>query len=455
MNIEEKIKLLKSGKISAVENVKGFLKEIDRNDHNGNKINAFLELNKDILKEAEDVDKKIKNSKAGRLAGLVFSVKSNINVVGMHASCASKVLEDYKCGFDASVIRKIKDEDGLIIGMTNMDEFACGGSGETSAFGPCKNPIALDKIPGGSSSGAAASIAAGFCDLALGSDTGGSIRNPASHCGVVGLKPTYSSVSRYGLIDLSMSLDQIGLLSNDIYGIALVYDIIKGMDERDSISQNSDKIDFEKLEEIPKNIKVGILEIEASDKRIQDMLNLRLKEFQDKYGWKIQKVKISYLDLAVQIYYPLVYTEFFSATRRFDGRRYGKKIEDYAGQEVLRRVLTGEEISKAEYSGRYYHRALKAKQLLIKSFRDTFKKVDCIICPTVPRLPHKIGEDISVEDMYLYDILTAPVNLAGNCAISLPMSRIEGIPVGMQIICDDFNEQKLFEIANSVEKCGL
>jgi len=452
VNIKEKLKDLKSGKLFAVDNVKGFLREIELNDQKGKKINAFLELNKNVLDDAKEVDKKIKQGKSGKLAGLVFGVKSNINVVGMHANCASKVLEDYKATYDASVIKRIKEEDGIIIGMMNMDEFASGSSGESSAFGACKNPAALERIPGGSSSGSAASVSAGFCDLALGSDTGGSIRNPASHCGVVGMKPSYSSVSRYGLIDLSMSLDQIGPLSEDVYGSALVYDLIRGGDDRDSISQDSKKLDLGKLDKIPKNIKVGILDMEVSDKRIQEMIELRLEELKNKYGWKIEKINIKYLDLAVQMYYPLVYVEFFSGTRRFDGRRYGKKIEDYAGKEVLRRILVGEEISQAEFSGRYYSRAIKARELLVKSFQDAFKKVDCIISPTVPRLPHKIGEEVSIEDMYLYDILTSPANLAGNCAISIPSGEIEGVPIGMQVICDNFKEQKLFEIASAVEK---
>ena len=208
MNIQEKLKLIKEGKLSPEENIKNFLNEIKKNDKEGRKINAFLELNPNALLEAKEVCSKLKIGKAGRLAGLAIAAKSNICVKRMHATCASKTLEKYKCGFDATVIKKIREEDGIIIGYCNMDEFAAGSSGETSAFGNTLNPHALDRIPGGSSSGSAAAVAAGFCDIALGSDTGGSIRNPASHCGVVGVKPTYGTVSRYGLLDLSMSLEQ-------------------------------------------------------------------------------------------------------------------------------------------------------------------------------------------------------------------------------------------------------
>lgn len=421
------------------------------------KINAILELRseKELMDEAKEIDSKINSGNAGKLAGKIIVVKSNINVKGLHVSCGSKVLENYKSPYDATVVKKIKAEDGLIIGMANMDEFASGGSGETSAFGPCKNPVDSSLIAGGSSSGSAASVSAGFCDMALGSDTGGSIRNPASHCGVVGMKPTYSSVSRYGLIDLSMSLDQIGPLAKSVENAALLFYIIKGKDVNDSISQESPKFSLKDIEKVPKNMVVGLLDFKIQDSRIQELIDKKVEEASKKYGWKIKKIKIPYFDLAVEAYYPLVYVEFFSTTRRLDGRRYGKKIEDSAGPEVLRRILGGSEISKAEFHGRYYHLALKAKRMFEEEFSKVFKNVDCVISPTVPRLPHKVGEKISVEEMYSYDVLTAPNNLAGNCAISVPVGKIEGIPVGMQIACDKFKEEKLFQIARGIEGFGI
>ena len=436
--------------VTTKEKLKKYLDEIKkRNDE----LNVFLELRneKELLKEADGVDEKIKNGTAGRLAGKIIGIKPNINFVGLHASCSSKVLENYKSTYDATVVEKIKAEDGIIIGMVNSDEFACGASGETSAFGPCRNPINPELIPGGSSSGSAAAVAAGFCDMTLGSDTGGSIRNPASHCGVVGVKPTYASVSRYGLIDMTMSLDQIGPLAKNVFDAALLFDVIKGRDERDAISVDSPKLNFEKLGK-EKKFKVGVLDFKISDGRISKLMEEKIELASKKYNFEIKKIKIPHFDLAIETYYPLVYTEFFSATRKFDGRRYGKKIEDACGPEVLRRILGGAEITRSEHEGRTYHLVLKVKKFVEESYRKAFENIDVIVLPTVPRLPHKIGEKIPFEDMYSYDALTIPSNLAGNCSLSLPVGKIDGIPVGMQIMADKFQEQKMFEFATLIEK---
>src|SRR3989344_4585725 len=319
--------------VSVVQKLQSYLKEIEKNDKKGKKINAFLELNPNAIEEAKKIDSK---SKKGKLAGKIIAVKSNINVKGLTTNCASKTLENYKATYDADVIKKIKKEDGLIIGMTNMDEFASGSSGETSAFGPTRNPRDINLIPGGSSSGSAAAIAADFCDVALGSETGGSVRNPASHCGIVGIKPSYGSVSRHGLIDLSMSLDQVGVFAKNVSDAAILLDVIREKSENDGVSENTKKINFSEIEKIPKNITVGILDFNIGDKDIKNLVELKINKATAKYNWEIKRINLKYLDLAVQTYYPLVYVEFFSGTRRFDGRRYGKKIEDSAGAEVLR-----------------------------------------------------------------------------------------------------------------------
>ncbi len=434
--------------MTTLEKLKSYLAEIEKNDKKGKKINAFLHLNPHALEEAKRIDAK---TKKGKLYGKIIAIKSNINSLGMRATCGSKTLENYQSTYDATVIKKIKEEDGLIIGMANMDEFACGWSGETSAYGATNNPKALGYVAGGSSSGSCASVSAGFCDMALGSDTGGSIRVPASHCGVVGVKPSYTSVSRYGLIDMSMSLDQIGPIAKSVSESALLFDVITGKDERDAVSIGS-KINLKEIEKIPANLKVGILDFKINDSRIQKIIDGKIEEAVKKYKWKVEKIKMNYIDFAVATYFPIVYVEFFSATRRFDGRKYGKRIEEVCGSEVLRRIIGGSEISRAEHAGRYYYLALKARKLIEEEFKKTFKKFDCIISPVVPRLPHKIGEKISIQEMFQYDALTSPINLSGDCAISIPAGNVGGIQIGMQIICNKFQEQKMFQIARAFEK---
>lgn len=446
MTIKQKLKDIKEGRLTAEKNISDFLNKIKKDDRAGKKINAFLQLNDNALLEAKEVDSRIKKGKAGRLAGLAVAVKANINVKGFFGSCASKTLENYKASYNATVIEKIKKEDGIIIGITNMDEFACGSSGESSAFGACKNPSALDRIPGGSSSGSAACVSAGFCDFALGTDTGGSIRNPASHCGVVGFKPSYGSVSRYGLIDLSMSLEQIGTLTENVEDSEIIYNIIKGKDEKEATSllfarkESSEK----------KKIKIGIPKIKA-DEKIWGLVREKVKEVCKSKGWKAEDIELKHIDLGVQTYYPINYVEFFSSTRRYDGRRYGKKIEETCGEEVLRRILGGKEIAQAEYAGRYYKKALQAKNIIEKEFEKAFEKVDLIITPTVPKLPHKLGEKISIEDMYNYDTLTVLANLAEIPAISVPAGKINNIPAGVQLMAKRGNDEFLLEIAREFE----
>jgi len=438
----EKLKLIKAGKLSAEQNVKTFLEKIEKDDKKGKKINAFIQLNPNALLEAKEVDNKLKKGKpTGKLAGLVIAIKSNINVKGLNASCASKTLENYKAGYDSSVIEKIRKEDGIIIGMTNMDEFACGSSGETSAFGITKNPKALERIPGGSSSGSAASVSADFCDIALGSDTGGSIRNPSSHCGVVGFKPSYGAVSRYGLIDLSMSLDQIGPIGKDVEAVKLMFEVIRGKDERDATTRE--------IHDKPKKtnkIIIGIPKI-GTNEEILELVDDKIKAVSKKNGWKNENIELKHIDLGIQTYYPICYVEFFSGTRKFDGRRYGKKIEEVCGREVLRRILGGMEICQSEFSDRYYKKALDAKKIIETEFENAFKKVDCIIIPTVPRLPHKFGEKISFEDMYNYDTLTVLANIAEIPAISVPAGIVKGIPVGLQVMCGRGEDLLVLDVA--------
>ncbi len=422
---------------------------LDRIKKDNKKINAFLEVRdeKDLISKARKLDAKPIGQR-GRLWGFVIGVKSNINVLGLRASCASKTLENYESTYDAAAISKILDEDGLIIGMCNCDEFACGWSGETSAFGKTDNPAVPGHVSGGSSSGSAAAVAAGFCDVALGSDTGGSIRVPASFCGVVGVKPSYGCVSRYGLIDLSMSLDQIGPIAKNVSDASLVLDIIRGKDEKDTTTFNSEKISIKN----PGKINIGFVSINGIDDNVKKFVAEFVKKMTKDKKWNVENVGIKHIDLAVQTYHPLVWTEFFSATRRMDGRRYGKKIEESCGPEVLRRLIGGSEISKAEYEGQYYQKSLQVKEIIKKEFERVLEKFDCLISSTVPVLPWKFGTKVSIEQLYAVDALTIPANLAEICAISLPIGNIGEKPVGLQIMCAKGEESKMMSIAKEIEK---
>lgn len=436
---------------SAEERVSRYLEKIKKEDK---KIKAFIELNPNVLEEAREVDRKIKQGKAGKLAGLAIAIKSNINVRGLRATCASKTLENYVSVYDATVIERIRKEDGVIIGMTNMDEFACGSSGETSYFGPTQNPAAMGRIPGGSSSGSAAAVAAQFCDTALGSDTGGSIRNPASHCGVVGLKPTYGLVPRYGLIDLAMSLDQIGPIARDVYSTALMLEVIAGHNPRECTTLNVPRQEYSK--NLSKNIagyKIGFAREfeEFTDPKIMGVIKNSLKKLEN-LGAEIVDVQLPNLGKGLSTYYLTVFVEFFSATRKFDGRRYGYKIEEVCGREVLRRILLGRYISQKEYSGKYYKKALQFRSLIKQELLTALSGVDVIAGPTVPKLPHELGTKI--EDplvMYSYDVLTVPTNLAGIPGGVIKAGEVEGIPVGLQAQGAPLSEQKILNAIHAFE----
>jgi aspartyl-tRNA(Asn)/glutamyl-tRNA(Gln) amidotransferase subunit A len=444
MSFKQKVKEIKSGKLKAIDNVLSFSKKIATPKTKD--LNIFLSLNEKAIEQAKEIDKRIKEGKkTGKLAGLCFAVKSNICIRGLETNCASKVLEGFVAPFNATVIDKLLTEDAIVLGATNMDEFACGASGETSAFGPTKNPINPELIPGGSSSGPAAAVAADLCDFSLGSDTGGSIRNPASHCGIVGLKPTYGSVSRYGLIDMAMSLDVIGPLTKSPEDARLIFNIIRGQDNFDSTTK-------EKPTKEPKKKKaIGLVDVSKfCDKKIAKLIEQKTKEIAEKNDWKIKKIKLP-LDIGLETYYILVYTEVFSSSRKFDGRRFGKKIDEVAGPELMRRIIGGSEITKAEHKGKFYQEALKARIYVREQLDKLFEEVDAIILPTVPRLPHKIGESISIEEMYAYDITTVLASISGIPGISVPAGEIGSKPVGLQILTPHFQEELIFKLAEDFE----
>ena len=455
MNILEKSQSIRNHELTSKENLETFIDKIEKDNPS---IRAFVELNFDeARKKAEEIDDKIKNGqKVGKLAGMVVGIKSNINVEDFHITAASPTLENYLGSYDATVTRRIKAEDGIIIGMTNMDEFAAGSSTETSFFGHTDNPAAPGRIPGGSSGGSAAAIAARMCDLALGSDTGGSIRNPASHCGVMGFKPTYGAVSRQGLLDLAMSFDQIGPFAADASGVALMLEIIAGEDRRECTTIDWEVPQFTSSiidpESALKGMKLGVVKefFEVSDGAIVNIIEDRINQMQEA-GAEVVELNFDYLKLCLPTYYLINYVEFFSATRKYDGRKYGERIEEVCGEEVLRRIHMGSYISQKEFSGKYYKKALQARSLIRREITGLLKDVDVLVGPTVPKLPHKLGTSLEPMEMYAYDILTVIANLAGIPAASTPAGDVNGIPVGMQFQAKPLDDEKIVQLMAAQE----
>ena len=455
MSLLDKSKSIKNHEITALENVESFLKTIKKKNDS---INAFLEIKEDeAIQAAEKIDSKIeKGAEVGKLAGLAVGIKSNINIEDFKITAASKTLENYIGSYNATVVNRIKEQDGIILGVTNMDEFAAGSSTETSYFGYTENPAAPGRIPGGSSGGSAAAVAAEMCDLSLGSDTGGSIRNPASHCGVMGFKPTYGVVSRQGLLDLAMSLDQIGPFAQDAGGIALMLDTIAGYDPIECTSLK-DTPDFggitEKSQDALKGMKVGVVKefFDVSDDKIVHIIEERIDKMTEA-GAEVVELSFDYIDLCLPTYYLINYVEFFSATRKYDGRKYGYRIEDVCGDEVLRRIHIGSYISQKEYSGKYYKKALQARSLIRREITKLLGGVDVIVGPTVPKLPHKLGESLDTMEMYAYDVLTVIANLAGIPAASMKAGEVGGIPVGLQIQGKPLDDAKIIQVMAGLEE---
>lgn len=455
MSLLNKERSIKNHEITALENVESFLKTINKKNDS---INAFLEIKEDeAIRAAEKIDSKIeKGAEVGKLAGLAVGIKSNINIEDFKITAASKTLENYIGSYNATVVNRIKEQDGIILGVTNMDEFAAGSSTETSYFGYTENPAAPGRIPGGSSGGSAAAVAAEMCDLSLGSDTGGSIRNPASHCGVMGFKPTYGVVSRQGLLDLAMSLDQIGPFAQDAGGIALMLDTIAGYDPIECTSLK-DTPDFEgiteKSQDALKGMKVGVVKefFDVSDDKIVNIIEDRIDKMTEA-GAEVVELSFDYIDLCLPTYYLINYVEFFSATRKYDGRKYGYRIEDVCGDEVLRRIHIGSYISQKEYSGKYYKKALQARSLIRREITKLLGGVDVIVGPTVPKLPHKLGESLDTMEMYAYDVLTVIANLAGIPAASMKAGEVDGIPVGLQIQGKPLDDAKIVQVMAGLEQ---
>ncbi len=458
LNIKETHKGLKEKKFSAVEVAKSYLKRIKSEDK---KISAFLNVVEDLaMEQAKRIDEKIsKGGKISVLSGVPAAIKDNIQVEGVKSTCASKILENYVSVYDATCIKKLKEQGIVILGKTNLDEFAMGASTENSGFFPTKNPKDLKRVPGGSSGGSAAAVASDMACYALGSDTGGSIRQPASFCGVVGLKPTYGAVSRYGLVAFASSLDQIGPITKSVEDAQIVFDAISGKDPMDSTS-----VDFKNSKFKDSNLRIGMPKeyfVKGLNKDVEKIIKGAVKKYED-LGAKVIEISLPHTNQAIPVYYLICTSEASSNLARYDGIKYGlskssdrELIDVYLntreqgfGDEVKRRIMLGTYSLSAGYYDAYYLKAQKIRALIMDDFKKAFEKVDVIFSPVAPSPAFKLKEKTSDPlQMYLEDIFTAPVNLAGLPAISIPAGNAGKLPVGLQIVGNYFEENKIFETA--------
>ncbi|MCM1048659.1 MAG: Asp-tRNA(Asn)/Glu-tRNA(Gln) amidotransferase subunit GatA [Clostridiales bacterium] len=470
MTATELAAAIKEGKTTAIEAVKESLERIEEKDA---LYNCYVTVDKEAaLAQAEIVQKRIESGElSGSLAGVPVAIKDNMCTEGLLTTCSSKILGNFIPTYSAEAVLNLKKAGAIILGKTNMDEFAMGSTTETSAFGATKNPWNTEHVPGGSSGGSAAAVAAGECFYALGSDTGGSIRQPASFCGVVGMKPTYGTVSRYGLIAYGSSLDQIGPLTKNVADCAAVLEAITSHDTKDSTSIEREDTDFTSaLSDDVKGMRIGIPNDylgEGLDIEIKDAILKAAKALEEK-GAIVERFDLSLVDYAIPAYYTIAAAEASSNLERFDGIKYGYRTKEYAGlhnmykksrsegfgEEVKRRIMLGSFVLSSGYYDAYYLKALKVKALIKKAFDEAFEKFDIILGPAAPTTAPKL--DSSLADpikMYLGDIYTIAVNLAGLPGICLPCGMDKnGLPIGLQLIGDCFQEKKLIRTAFSYEK---
>ncbi|MGI0003725.1 MAG: Asp-tRNA(Asn)/Glu-tRNA(Gln) amidotransferase subunit GatA [Candidatus Nitrosotenuis sp.] len=463
----EYINNVKNGNTTAEEFTAKTLEQISRHDP---KLHAYLSVNDNALDQARQIDKKIKAKESvGAFYGMPISIKDNICIRGGKTTCASKMLEDFVAPYDATVVSKLKSQDAVLIGKTNLDEFAMGVTTEFSAFGPSRNPWNPDYVPGGSSGGSAVSVSSLECVASLGSDTGGSVRNPASFCSIVGLKPTYGLVSRYGLVSYANSIEQIGPMGRRVEDVALILNHISGKDQNDNTTIDSHG-DY--LSEIGAGIrgkKIGIISEmskgEGLDKNVENAFCKSVSAFEG-LGAKVEEMSLDLVKFTVATYYVLTTAEAGSNLSRYDNLRYGYKfdMEGYEfksyiskarrnfGPEVTRRMILGGFVPSAGFAGKYLLKALKVKSKLKKEIAKAFAKFDFLISPTVPIMPFKFGE--KMDDplaMYLADINTITANLTGVPAISVPFEIHNGLPIGIQIHANMLQEKELLQAAYSLQ----
>jgi aspartyl-tRNA(Asn)/glutamyl-tRNA(Gln) amidotransferase subunit A len=464
LTAEEVSSGIKNLDFSAEEYIFQILERIEKIDV---KINAFTTVNKNCaLKTARSIDKKIRDEEKniGPLAGVAIGIKDNICTRGLKTTCASRMLEEYVPPYDATVVKKLKDSGAIIIGKLNLDEFAMGSSTEFSRHGSTHNPWNIDFVPGGSSGGSAASVAASECAISLGSDTGGSVRCPASFCSIVGLKPTYGCVSRFGLISYANSLEQIGPMGKTVYDVMMVMNSIAGMDDNDQTTL----VGVPKYTIQPKkNIRVGLVKelVEGAVDEVSKCIYYAMDLFA-KSDCKCEETSMKSIEYALASYYTIAMAEASSNLARYDNIRYGfdsspdtyewntyfAKVRSNFGEEVKRRIIIGSYVLSSGYYGKYYMKAQKIRSLLKQEIASLYKKYDVLIAPTMPILPFKFGERIDDPlKMYSIDVDTVLANLTGIPAISVPAGFSKGLPIGLQIMAKESQEQTLFDAASLFE----
>lgn len=460
----EVVEGLTEGQFTAEEYVISILKRIEEVEP---KVHSFITLDTDgALSSAKLIDKKIREKEdIGQLAGVTVGIKDNISTKGIKTTCASKILENYVPTYDATVIRNLKENGAILLGKLNLDEFGMGSTTEYSRYHPTHNPWNLDYVPGGSSGGSGAAVAAGECTVALGSDTGGSIRCPSSFCSVVGLKPTYGKVSRSGLISYANSLEQIGPICRSVKDLVMMLNIISGKDAMDNTSMPSSPITVPNKSN---KLNVAVIKelITDSDQEVAKSVYSASQKFQE-IGCSCEEVSIKSLHYALPSYYTLASAEASSNLARYDNIRYGfdypigeykwdtyfSNVRENFGEEVKRRILIGSYVLSSGYYGKYYLKARRLRSLLRLELLTLFKKYDLLIGPTMPILPFKFGEKIDDPiKMYLVDVNTVIANLAGIPAISLPIGFSNGLPIGLQIMAAPFEEQKLIDASYELER---
>jgi aspartyl-tRNA(Asn)/glutamyl-tRNA(Gln) amidotransferase subunit A len=467
LTAEQIVKGVKNRDFSAEEYISQILERIEKIDR---RINAFTIVDDNgALKKARAIDKKIRDGEdeknIGSLAGVAVGIKDNICTSGLKTTCASKMLEDYVSPYDATVIKKLKDSDAIIVGKLNLDEFAMGSTTEFSTYGATRNPWNVNYVAGGSSGGSAASVAALECAVSLGSDTGGSVRCPASFCSVVGMKPTYGRVSRFGLISYANSLEQIGPIGKTVSDTIMVMNSIAGMDDNDQTTLNNEVQKY--TPQSKRNIRVGLVKelVEGTEPEISRCIYSAMDLF-SRSDCKCEETSMKSIEFALASYYTIAMAEASSNLARYDNIRYGfdsspdsyewntyfAKVRSKFGEEVKRRIIIGTYVLSSGYYGKYYLKAQKVRTRLKEELSSLYKKYDVLIAPTMPVLPFKFGEKIDDPlKMYMIDIDTVIANLTGIPAISVPAGFSKGLPIGLQIMADELQEQTLFEAASLFE----